>query len=309
MVTIDHIVLVVLVMVSGIIGIVFNCVVALMGAIRSDLKQDYIWFIIVTATSNVVYCFGAAILQAIVILGDFEEKGTFCQFTGFIAVMAGTISLLTQPFLALNRYSAIFNRENHSKRFSKRNILFMVLFICFLSFIGSIGYWLLDDYGRIDNTICGMDMDIMPIWHFIVVTIIPTSVSYSISIICGVKISRFLKKHENDARRHEMRTMIRESKQIVKLIFIELLVPLCLECPALMLIVIAKFTTVSPIIFVLAIGCFVAHNPIDPVIIIMVVKPYRSAMKKMINKLRNNNVAGTDVTPHVEPSGTKNFNF
>lgn len=308
MVTAAHIVVVVLIMVFGVLGVVFNSAVVLMSILRSDLKQDYVSFIIGTATANVIYCINIATLQPIVILGGFEDKGILCQLTGFITIMSGTISLLTQPFLALNRYSTLFNREQHSKRFSKRNIIFMILSVYVLSLITSICYLLLADIGRLGDTICALDLDSMAIWHFLIISIIPVSISYIVAITCGVKISIFLKKYENDSRKQEMRTMVRESKQIVKLIFIELFVPLGLECPIIIIIILTKFTTVNPMLISLAIGCFVLHNPTDPAVIVLIVKPYRAAMKKMANSLRNNTVRGTNAI-NGELSRIQNTNF
>lgn len=309
MITVANIVLVVLIMISGILGIIFNGAVALMGVIRSDLKQDYVWFIIGTTATNVVYCMVSAILQPIIIIGGLTENGTLCQMTGFLVVWSGTSSLLTQPFLALNRYSALFHREQHAKRFSKRNISLMLLFVFLLALINAICYMLLGDIGRLDDTICAVDLDKMPVWHFIIITLLPTGISYSISITCGVKISRFLKKHENDSRRLELRTMIKETQQIMKLIFIEIFVPFCLECPALAMVIIAMFVDINPVLFSVAVGGFVAHNPVDPVIIVAVVKPYRTAMKKILNRLRNNTVVSTTTAINFDQSVIQNVNF
>lgn len=280
-----------------------------MGVMRSDLKQDYVYFIISIAMMNNIYCIDIIVFQPIIIFGDYNETSTLCQVTGFFIIFSASSAILTQPLLALNRCSAIFDRNKHSEKFSKKNIAFMLLFIYLLSFVISFSFWLLNDYGKLHDTICSLNLGTMPSFHLILIFLLPSYSAYAVSIICAWKISRFLKKHESETRRLEIRTMVRETKQIVKLIFIEIFVPLALECPAFMMVILIKYIPIEPILFSIAIGCFVGHNITDPLVVVFVIKPYRLAMKQMLNKLRNNTVSGSTMSTNVELSVVQKTNF
>lgn len=299
MVTVANIVCLFIIVTSGIFGLLFNASLGIMVTLKSDIRKDYSVFIIGMATLNVIYCINVSVLQPITILGSFDSDGPVCQFTGFTLIMCAICSLLTQPLLALNRYSAVFHGQKHKELFSRRNISVMLVLVYSISFGLALSFYFLKDYGRFVNTICCLDIGNMPIFHIIGLFLIPLSVGYSITVFCAIKISRYLKRHEKQMDQREILPMLKETKQIVKLIYLDLCIPLVLECPPLAMCILLHYVNVEPVIIALTVGCFVLHATTDPIVVVLVVKPYRLETKRLINKLRANIVKPASVQPSV----------
>lgn len=163
---------------------------------------------------NLLYCLNLAVIQTDMILNNIDSQTIKCQVAGFLLVMSGIGSVLTQPLLALNHYSAMFYRQRHSEIFSRRNILSMTVAIYVLSFLMALAYQLLGDYDKFSNLSC-IDIVSMDIVHLLVFFMIPVAAAYAVSLFCDLRITRLLRDHENQNSRNYIHSAIKKQNKLL----------------------------------------------------------------------------------------------
>uniref|UniRef100_A0A915I8P8 G protein-coupled receptor n=1 Tax=Romanomermis culicivorax TaxID=13658 RepID=A0A915I8P8_ROMCU len=113
----------------------------------------------------------------------------------------------------------------------------------------------------------------------------PIGISYSVNIFCAYKVYLFIRCHTND-RTRTIPSKIVEGRLIVNLIILETSVQLVLELPA-SLSIIAKLlgAEISDIVYAIVYCLFMLHTISDPLVLIIVLKPYRIYVVQLLARL------------------------
>lgn len=151
--------------------------------------------------------------------------------------------------------------------------------------IGMI-YFHLGATGRPYNVVCGPCVGRLHLFAALLL-LMPYFLSYCICGLTCFKVWRRLKQHEESLRQGELVNSNVECKQIVRLILIELCVPIVLELPMLVVALLHTHLTIPPMLGVF-LGCLhLSHSAVDPVLIFTIIKPYQNAVKELWLKIYN----------------------
>lgn len=270
---------------TGPIGVLTNAAFIVLTLCKSELRKDYSWFLCGMSISNIMYSFNMAVPQVFVIMFDIDPKNQFCQVIGVIVLMNGVCSVCIQPFLSLNRFIMLYHSHLQGKYFTRTKILLMIISVYAICLALSLVLLAMGDVGRVGHTICGPQIEDMPISHVCLFTV-PMFFSYGVSIYCGYKILNLINAHQTAARERDLGSRLQDAKDIFRLIVIELAVPICFETPALLSCMLSGVTYVPKLIIAFTVGLFLAHPLIDPIIVIVVMKPYRRCVMNIWLSLR-----------------------
>uniref|UniRef100_A0A915IX51 G protein-coupled receptor n=1 Tax=Romanomermis culicivorax TaxID=13658 RepID=A0A915IX51_ROMCU len=146
----------------------------------------------------------------------------------------------------------------------------------------------------------------MQIWHMFAFFTSPMIVSHCISLYCAFSISKLISNQTQAKNDREWFSKIREAKFIIRFIYIEVFLPICMETPVFVLIFINRyFSPIPREVMAFWLGCFVVHGTSDPIVMVMVIKPYRRLIKgcfsrvwPMNAKIGRENVAVQHVLHH-----------
>lgn len=103
-----------------------------------------------------------------------------------------------------------------------------------------------------------------------------------------------VKSHQATARRQELGSKLAHAKEIIRLIIIELVVPISLEMPVLIACIVSGQVYIPPIIISVTVSLFITHPVFDPIVVVIVMKPYRNFARNCWRSFRG-------VTP-IEPT-------
>lgn len=295
----SDIMMLVFLLTTGPLGVTLNLAFIIFTCCKQELRKDYTWFLIGISASNIMYCINMAIPQVIVIILNVDQSSIFCQVVGVIVLVNGVSAVCIQPMLAVNRFVSLFYSHLLSKYFSRSNIV-LLLFIMYVVCIAlTTMLQVMGDVGRLGNSICGPKIQEMAISH-VSIFVGPIFVAHAISIYCGYRILFLIRNHQKAAMRLDRGARIQDAKDIFRLIVIELGVPICFETPALISCLLSGQIYVPQMIIVFTVGLFLTHPLLDPVIIVLVMKPYRVCAKEIWCNFWEINVVQTfTVTPEM----------
>lgn len=253
--------------VTGPLAILFNVTFIVFTIIKKELHKDYTWFLRRMCTLNTVYCLNSCTLQVMVLVLDYQVDTPFCHVVGILLATFSLGGICVQPMLTLNRFVAIYHRYYERKIFNGRNNILMLCFSLLFVFTNAIILLLFGDMGRMSNTVCGPQIESMPLIHTALLTS-PVIMSYCICIFCGYKILRLLKRHQANARRLELGSGLQEAREIFRLMVIELVMPLFLEISVVVFCWISSQIYVPRMMIAISICMFVIHPVCDPIIVV-----------------------------------------
>lgn len=271
--------------VTGTIGILLNASFITVTLRKSQLRKEYSWFLCGMAGANLFYCLDNTVGQVIALLLDVDGQATFCQMVAVILGTNGLAAVCIQALLSLNRLVALVYPQFKMKFFSNIKNAIMLISIYIISFMSMICLMCTGDLGRMAGTVCGLKIESTPLSHMCFF-FVPMSLSYSVSIFSGYKIFKFLKRHREAAQRQELRSQLQHAKEINRLIVIELVVPLSLETPALIVCLLTTVVYIPNLLVTFSICLFITHPVFDPLVVVFVMKPYRIFVKRMWRKCR-----------------------
>lgn len=278
--------------ITGPLGLLFNVTFIVCTALKRELQKDYTWFLCGMCTLNAIYCFNTCTLQIAVIVLDINIYSNFCHVVGIILATSGVGGICVQPMLALNRYVTIYHSYYSKKIFNRRNNILMMCIAFLFVFTNSIVLLYFGDLGRMGNTVCGPQIENMPLSRATLL-ISPVILSYCICIFCGYKILYLLKSHQANARRVELGSGLQEAKEIFRLMIIELIMPLILEIPVVLFCLVSSQIYIPRMLIAVSVCMFVVHPVCDPVIVVFVMKPYTHFIRTAFHKCARNTVEPT----------------
>lgn len=285
---------------SGIFGILFNTIFIGVTIRQSELRKIYAFFLCSVSFMNLLYSASNATLQPFVLIFNVKSNSTYCSVVGMVTSVTGLGSSFNQSFVALNRFVAMYYAQQQSKIFSRRNNIFMVSFTFVLAVLVSCVLYHFGDLGFLGNTVCGPDVESMNFVH-ILFFMAPLCVSNGICVYSGFKIWRLIKSHQQNTT-HLTGSRLQHAKDIVILILIELVVPTMLETPLLLFCLLSDYIQIPKFLLSASVCLFITHPVMDPVIIVIVVKPYRTTFAKLWKDLLRQNMV-----TKVEPVAITNF--
>lgn len=273
------------------------------GLMKKDLRKSYWYILFSQSVTNGLFCFAAAFLQTIAIGADVYAKHWFCQATGLWFMSSNMGSVTSQSVLAISRYSAIYFHLTHEKNFRRNATVTVLVLLNIFVFFYSLSFLLLDDFGRVNNGICVFDS--MVPWHtYIVVALVV--INLIISVFCCVRIVVHLKKQARTMITNEFRQQAKESKNLVKLVLMQVILPFALQAPGAMMSYAPK-GVIPPIAGAVVTALYQSHAFLDAILVILLIKPYQTALKEIIAKKLNINVQVT--TTVISISVTNNTKY
>lgn len=289
-----HILMIIFLFLTGPLGILFNATFIWCTLMKKELQKEYAWFLCGISMVDLIYCINNAVPQVIAIFLNVNPKGTYCQVVGVILLINGVGAVCIQPLLAMNRFISLYYSHLQTKYFSRRNNLLMLISTYLFCILVAAILFYLDDMGRMGNTICGPEIENMPISH-ICLFAAPMFLSYGICIFCGYKILYLIKSHQAEARRQQLGSRLAHAKDIFHLIILELVVPISLEMPVLVASIVSSQIYIPPFVIAATCSLFVMHPVMDPVIVVVVMRPYRNFVRKIWRALKG----VTDIHPTI----------
>uniref|UniRef100_A0A915L0R0 G-protein coupled receptors family 1 profile domain-containing protein n=1 Tax=Romanomermis culicivorax TaxID=13658 RepID=A0A915L0R0_ROMCU len=209
---------------------------------------------------------------------------TVCRISGFLYTIVGIASVISQAGLSYHRYVWLLKRNFCMKYFTRKQCICYVILIYVVTTIISCVYFLLGDYGK-HAGLCFIAFQNIPLWHFMVLNLVPISICYSVNIFCAYKVYLFIRCHTND-RTRTIPSKIVEGRLIVNLIILETSIQLALELPV-SLSIIAKLlgVEISDIVYAIVYCLFMLHTISDPLILMAILKPYRIYAVRLLARL------------------------
>lgn len=280
-----HILILCFLFTTGPLGLILNATFIYFTIRHKELRKGYTYFLCAIMGINTIYCMNNFILQTIVIIFNIEATQILCTVVGLILTTNGIAAVCVQSLLAVNRFCSLHHSHLVPKYFSTRNNTSMLICTYIFCFSIAIIQMILGDMKRVGNTICGPAIESMAISH-ICLFATPMFLSYSICIFSGYKIFSLVKNHQAMMAQQEMRSRIQDAKEIVHLIIFELSVPIVLETPVLIISFLTEGVHVPPMVMSISVCLFITHPVLDPIIVVIVMKPYRNFVKQTWYKWR-----------------------
>lgn len=268
------------VLITGPIGMILNFSFVVLTLTNSVLRKGYSWFFCGLTSLNFIYCLNNSTTQVVVLIMDVGDDSAFCSVVSVLITSTAIGSVCMQSLISIQRFVGLVHANKQTVIFSPRNNFILTCFITVFSLGLTVISWKMGDMGRIGQTICGPNMSDMPTLH-VAFLVAPLIISYAICAICGYKIKRLLINHESNMRHNEVGSvLLRDAQQIVRLITIELVVPITLEAPFLLCGLLRTKIYIDPMLIAISVCLFLTHAVVDPIIIVLVMRPYRNVLKK-----------------------------
>lgn len=272
----------------GFSSIFINSFFIAINILKKEIRKDYFFFLGALAIYNILYTINVSVFQPLVIVFDLNEDSTLCIVTGTSLTWFGSCSICLQPILSMHRYVLIFHPHLQQTLFCTRNKILYLTVTSFAALMFSLSLWWFGVMGRLNGTICNVNLEKASFWHLAYCNLV-ILICYTVSSFCVYKIWRLLKQHKNTVRTGEIRSRLQDATEIIRLIILELTIPLMLEFPALIYaLLLTKGVTRYQMLFVSFLGLFVMHATTDPIVAICVIKPYRNTVKRFWRKLIGN---------------------
>lgn len=269
---------------TSFVGIVINCVFLFFNLLMSTNRKDYFLFFYVMSLLNIIFCLSVFVGQPFLTVMDITSESSFCKILGCIIVISGNGAVSVQSLLTVNRYVTLYYPTVQKNLFSRKNTILLLVIISILPNIFMCIFLLYFNYiGRMNDTICAPKMELMSFGH-LVIYFSPMLLDYSICILCTFKVYRLIRTHQ--VKSTNFKSKLRESKDIVRLVIIEITVPVCLSTPVIISCFLLSTVAVPKEFFFCALSLFILHTVTDPVIIMVVVKPYRKAIKEIWSRMK-----------------------
>uniref|UniRef100_A0A915KAC9 Uncharacterized protein n=1 Tax=Romanomermis culicivorax TaxID=13658 RepID=A0A915KAC9_ROMCU len=122
--------------------------------------------------------------------------------------------------------------------------------------------------------------------YYICILIVLCHLMNTADLKCASNISKLICKHTEAKNDHKWCIKIREAKFIIRFIYIEVFMPICIETPVFILIFVNRY--LSPIpreVMAFMLGCFIIHGTSDPIVISIVIKLYRRLIEGWFKKV------------------------
>lgn len=290
----------VVLVISGICGLTLNVGFILMNIRHSHLPKAYGYIFPCLSLNYVLAFLSVVFLQSFIILMDIHPKSTLCSIAAIVAIATAINSIFIETIVALNRYISLYFPYKRSCIFSIQNQLVVLSLFSCVSIAMAIGMMFLGYLGRIGNAVCGPDIDSINFFHVSFVTI-PVLISKIISIFCVYKIWRIIRNHNE----HNCGSRLQETKEIAMLLVVELIVQIFLEFPLLLTCLLNRHIFIPKMLIYVFICLFLAQPIFDPIIIMVIVKPYRKAFLNFFNNYWHVNV-NTDSLEVVNLTSKRN---
>lgn len=260
------------------LGLTLNITFLIVNGQHLDLFKVYGYFLSSLCLNNVIHLTNGLLLQTSILYLDSNPKSAFCSVVAIISVATAYNGVCIEAVVALNRYIALYFPERQLKIFSSKNNFVIIFALAIYTVATAVGLFLLDDIARVGNTVCGPELESMEVGH-ILYFLGPISCVKTLSVFCVYKIWRLIKNHQQYAQR--LGSGLQDAEDIVRLIAIELLIPICLEYPLLLVCLLNKHVFIPKMVISAFCCLFVASSVFDPIIIVIVMKPYRKLFQKM----------------------------
>uniref|UniRef100_A0A915I390 G-protein coupled receptors family 1 profile domain-containing protein n=1 Tax=Romanomermis culicivorax TaxID=13658 RepID=A0A915I390_ROMCU len=266
--------------VGGSIGLFLNGGLLFVNlANRNFHNPEYCLFIYCLAFSNVIYTIEELTIHPWLILTGAASDSFACKTGGFLFMAGGMSSVFCQTFLSLNRFLLLRYEAINDIAFSRNMSAIYVILIVITSLAINSAYIFLGDLGLYDG-LCLVDIRRTPLWHPLVVSMIPVLACYGLEIYCAWRVSWFIHSCAHVTSRMVKRR-IEEGRSIIKLIVLEISIPIILEMPATTMMIVCHLTDkLPPSVTALCCGLYIAHATADPISLVYVIKPYRKQFLK-----------------------------
>lgn len=278
---------------TSFIAVILNGAFLIVNHYNFKQKKDYFLFFCGVSGLNLIFCLSIFTCLPILVGLNINSDNVFCKILGCITVMSGNGAVYTQSILSFNRYLSLYYPHATKRVFTRRNIWLMLAGICLIAPVLCIHLLYFGFIGRMNGTLCAPRMEIMSIGH-LCIYMAPMIASYTISIYFTYKVFRLIRNHQLEAA--NLKSKLQDAKDIVRVIVIEISVPLTLSSPVIILCFLLESVNVPEELFSFALFLFVVHSATDPVIIVLVMKPYREHLIHLWKKFRGENETATVIT-------------
>lgn len=232
---------------------------------------------------NFIFCSSIFSCLPILIALDIDGESVFCQILGCITVASGYGATCAQSLLSFNRYMSLYHPQISKRIFTRTKIWLMFFGVCLSAIFVCIHLIYFGFIGRMNGTICGPKFEILPIGHLIIYQT-PLISSYAICIFFTYKVFRLIRNHQLETA--NLQSKLQDAKDIVRVIIIEITVPLSLSSPIIIMCFLLKTVEIHEDLFSFSLFLFLTHSATDPFIIVLVMKPYREHVLHLWRKFR-----------------------
>jgi hypothetical protein len=265
----------------GVGGLTVNGFLLFLIISNKDLRRkDYICFILNHTLIDFIYCITLITLHPFTIY-DGSEKSTLCSVAGFLEVAFSTVSVYTEPVLALNRFISIFHSCLYKKIYKSSYVCVMCALIILVGCLSALPHLLVGSLGRIGGSLCSIKFSQNALIVSVAANFIPTFIGLFVLAYCNVKIFRFLNHHQNQTISSQHRSQLQKDREIARFIIVAALVPLCLSSPVMILSMVRMLVDTSDWLSFAGMGLFIVSFIINPCIALYMVKPLRNECMKV----------------------------
>ncbi len=275
--------------------LVFECIAMFPGSLSVlylTLKTPEIrnkthnYFVFSLALSDLAFTI-TTVLTVLLIRGD----GTLCYILGFFTYFAGIAGLYFPVPLAVNRFYALHYYHLYNHYFSRFRTICMCLSVWFLCLVILIPAFFIDAFAPdIFEPVCGIMLDniYLFLW-FDASCIITINASMIMVGYCNMRSISYMKSHQNNQSGLET-DIIRESRGLVKMLTLVFIIPFIAQTPNVIIKGIhPHFILIPGALRSLGMWLFLLPCIVNPYIILVTVRPYRVAAKKLLKFGQNQN--------------------
>lgn len=229
---------------------------------------------------DTILCINDVALQAPFVL---YFRNPACKVAGFIQYYIGFLTFTTPPAIGYNRYLSLYNTTLYKSTFTSTKVTLICLlpwifgfclFIPALLADGSLG---MDDLGH-----CGIRQTESFLHIMVIIVGAIITLFYLVSFICGYKVICKLTVHKAQLVSDIRSRVVSESKELILLLKLLLLLSLVSKLPTVCVKVIQIFVQLDPWVGRIVVSTFSLTSACNPYLTLFVVKTYRKKMKKFL---------------------------
>lgn len=280
-----HVLCFVFLLISGSLGVLFNFTFFITSIRRQELNKVYSFFLLSTSFMNFLYSANNAVLQPYILYVNIQPNTAYCSIVAVAVSFSGMGGVCSRMYVALSRFITLYYPAR-IPMFSRRNNFLMITFTWIACLLLAMVLFFFGDMARLADTVCGPNIETMPFLRTFFF-MIPFSVAYGICIYSAYKIWRLLKKHQKNSQVLGIR--FKDAKEVFRLIIIELLVPVCLELPLLFFSFFSNYIILPKLLLSAFVCLFIMYPTVEPVVVVLIMKPYKLAFLKEWYSLRGIN--------------------
>jgi hypothetical protein len=215
----------------GALGLPGNAFLAVMILLEYKKRKPHEWLLFFLALNDFLLCLNNVTLEApFIIRFDRVE----CKVAGVIDYIFGTMSFMTPPLVAYNRYLRLYDALKYTKVFTNRNVVCMWLAILGFGFSWILPFAFTDSLGQDDMGLCGIQIKNMTFAALLLAAATVLVSSYVVLLFFSIKVIARIRVHKKHARSSSnlQSRLINETQELITVMLLISAVPLFAQIPA-----------------------------------------------------------------------------